>query len=228
MKIVEIIVLMGTQCVSPIQHAPMMTEVSKVPCAVVIEKDTVTSQMEVSPPAAVNHPTVSKAMVRLSAQTGNAVAAAPAAPQPFRIEPAAAARRAAIASPIMPPLPPGAGKPLQEPLSPPAAMAPEAETIPPPEQQVASLVEEPQDAAAAPEPPETAAAPPAKPEAKAKPAKRKKAGPSRTAGLSDRCKGTATAKWYKNKQGHMKYRCVSGSRSAKPKKAAGTPAKALY
>ena len=223
MKIVEIIVLMGTQCVSPIQHTPSMTEVSKVQCAVVIEKDSVTNTVEVSPPAAVNHPTVSEAMARLSKQSLPAVAAVPAA-QPFRIVPAAVAPREAEAQ-VLPP------KPL-EPASVPDAVpeiarpAPvgQPQADPPADTDIASLQPQPEAAAGQ---DAAVAEPEAKPKAESKtpkPGKTTSARKPRTtksataAKLPDRCSGNAVAKWYTSKNGHKKYRCVKGSgTSAKPK-----------
>jgi hypothetical protein len=225
MKIVEIIVLMGTQCVSPIQHSQMMTEVSKVPCAVVIEKDSVTNLVEVSPPAAVNHPTVSEAMTRLAGQTAGTAVAAAATSQPFRIEPAAAARRGAIA-PLMPPRPLDGVKPLQEPLALPPEFEAQADEPPAePTPETASLATEP-SADAAPEEPKAeteAEAEPPKPAAKAKTTQKKKAASTRTAKLPDRCKGRSVAKWYTNKEGRRKYRCVAPGKSAKSASKATNP-----
>lgn len=216
MKIVEIIVLMGTQCISPIQHTPSMTEVSKVQCAVVIEKDSVSNTVEVSPPAAVNHPTVSEAMARLSKQAMPATTAAPAS-QPFRIVPAAVARRAAEAQflpskPLEPDRIPDAGMEIAppSPIGLPAAM-------PPAGAEVASLQAGPQEIEAA------AAEPDAEPKVAITTPKPKKTATARKARnttsktatkLPGRCTGTARAQWYTNKDGQKRYRCVKGSAAA--------------
>ena len=62
MKTIELVFLIGSQCVSPVQDAPGFTEVAKVQCAVVIEKDTETNVVTVTPPGAATIPRVVEAM----------------------------------------------------------------------------------------------------------------------------------------------------------------------
>ena len=40
MRLIEVVMLVGAHCVSPVEHSQMMTDAAKVQCAVVIEKDT--------------------------------------------------------------------------------------------------------------------------------------------------------------------------------------------
>ena len=62
MKTIELIFLIGSQCVSPVEAAPGFTEVAKVQCAVVIEKDTETNLVIVTPESAASIPRVAEAM----------------------------------------------------------------------------------------------------------------------------------------------------------------------
>ncbi|WP_373502281.1 hypothetical protein [Aestuariivirga sp.] len=62
MKSIELIFLIGSQCVSPVEAAPGFTEVAKVQCAVVIERDTETNLVIVTPESAASIPRVAEAM----------------------------------------------------------------------------------------------------------------------------------------------------------------------
>lgn len=67
MKLIEVVFLAGTHCVSPIQHAPPLTEVFKVQCAVVVTADTETDTISVVPETEAGNPLVIAAMGHLQA-----------------------------------------------------------------------------------------------------------------------------------------------------------------
>lgn len=77
MKLVEVVFLIGSHCVSPIEHAVPLTEVFKVQCAVVVERDTTDNSIVVTPATEASNPLVIAAMARLQA-VGNA----PSTPAP--------------------------------------------------------------------------------------------------------------------------------------------------
>ena len=52
MNLVEVVILVGAQCLSPMQSGPGVTEVGKVPCAVLIRQDPATADVEIVPAAA--------------------------------------------------------------------------------------------------------------------------------------------------------------------------------
>lgn len=56
MTLVEVIILLGAQCVSPLESGHALTEASKVPCAVLIRHDPQTSAVEIIPPSAATDP----------------------------------------------------------------------------------------------------------------------------------------------------------------------------
>lgn len=119
MKIVELVFLLGAQCVSPLESHPQHTEVSKVPCAVVIEKDTEAQTVTVSPEWAARLPRVAEAM-KLP------VTAVPAsAPPPVQMPPRPPLAAADVAKAPAPDAPPAA-----EPAPPEAQVA----ALPPDEQ----------------------------------------------------------------------------------------------
>lgn len=62
MRLVEVVVLVGSQCVSPVQQTPHATVASKVPCAVVIHRDTEKNTVAVIPASEKNHPKVREAL----------------------------------------------------------------------------------------------------------------------------------------------------------------------
>ena len=188
MKLVEVVMLMGAHCVSPVEQSQMMTDATKVQCAVVIEKDTDKGTLTVNPREAAADPLVAAAVARF--------AAAPV--DPFsrggtRIVPA----RAPAGAPPVELKAPAAPAAVPPPASPPAV---EASVVANAEakQEVAVL------APAKPQRPSGKPAPAAKQpvEAKAPDAKSADAKPK------GQCKGAAVAKWYKAADGHRKYRCV--------------------
>lgn len=67
MKLVEVVMLVGAHCVSPVEHSHMMTDAAKVQCAVVIEKDTDKGTLSVTPPGAAADPQVAAALTRFDA-----------------------------------------------------------------------------------------------------------------------------------------------------------------
>jgi len=64
MRLVEVVMLMGAHCVSPVEHSALVTEAGKVQCAVVIEKDTDRGTMTVTPGGAASDPQVMAAIER--------------------------------------------------------------------------------------------------------------------------------------------------------------------
>ena len=95
MKLIEIVVLVGAHCVSPVQHTTNATEAGKVHCAVVIEKDTQAGTLRIVPAGASREPEVVAVLNRLDtaapAPTIAAVAGPPvsAAPTPAIVPPPA-------------------------------------------------------------------------------------------------------------------------------------------
>ena len=70
MKLVEVVFLVGTQCVSPVQTVPHVTVAGKVQCAVVIHQDTEQNKFYVTPGSKANHPSVRLALRRAMQATG--------------------------------------------------------------------------------------------------------------------------------------------------------------
>lgn len=68
MRLIEVVVLMGAHCVSPVQHTPSMTEAGKVQCAVMVEKDTESGNLKVTPETAAQDPRVTEAIRKLEAE----------------------------------------------------------------------------------------------------------------------------------------------------------------
>lgn len=75
MKLIEVVVLLGAHCVSPVQQADAVTEVGKVQCAVMVEQDTGTGRVTVTPREATARPEVAEVLNRIAA--GSAAGAAP-------------------------------------------------------------------------------------------------------------------------------------------------------
>jgi hypothetical protein len=184
MKLIEIVVLLGAQCISPVQHSAANTEVQKVQCAVVIEQDTSAGTVRIVPAGASTRPEVVAVLDRIGSEQAERIAPAGAPPP----DPSAIA-----------------GAPPQR-----AAAA----IAPPPEQLAAAEAKPVVDAATPAEAPaqeepaaqETAAEPAAKPE-KAKD-KEKETAEAPAPGIVTKCKGKAEARWYTNDEGRKKYRCV--------------------
>ena len=98
MKIIEVVVLLGAHCISPVQHADAVTEVGKVQCAAMVEQDTVTGRVTVTPREAALQPAVKAVLQRIAA--GSAAGAEPGT----RIEPAWAKPAAQQSAPAQKPL----------------------------------------------------------------------------------------------------------------------------
>ena len=85
MKLIEVVVLMGAHCVSPVQHTANSTEAGKVHCAVMIEKDTQAGTLRIVPAGASHEPEVVAVIKRLDTAAPAAepvVAKVRTAPQP--------------------------------------------------------------------------------------------------------------------------------------------------
>lgn len=196
MRLVEVVMLMGAHCVSPVEHSQLMTEATKVQCAVVVEKDTDSGTLRVTPQAASGDPRVAKAVAHLNgvAQTGARIVPTGAPP----VSPSAQVQ----------PAPAAAANPPAQPLVPPT----DEKIVAAEDVAAAPAAQEPAPAAE-PATRKVVAAPPAEPKklaaATPAPAQKKKqqaeAAPKQPAG---QCKGAAVAKWYKAADGHRKYRCV--------------------
>ena len=191
MRLVEVVMLMGAHCVSPVEHSHMMTEATKVQCAVVIEKNTDSGTVTVTPQDAARDPQVTAAMARFSAAPVDAVNAdvtrivpawAPAGSPPTEVKPP-------LAMPIAPPPEATSATTGQDATSGPV--------VPEPEKKVATLTAPPQKPATA----RKAAAP----RKQVKAGRPQKAATARPAG---QCKGTTTAKWYTAADGKKSFRCV--------------------
>ncbi len=81
MNLVEVVILVGSQCLSPIESGPGLTEVGKVPCAVVVRADPQTSDVEIVPASAATDPAVIAMLVkpRNVIVAGNTIRQQPAA-----------------------------------------------------------------------------------------------------------------------------------------------------
>jgi len=179
MKLIEVVVLLGAQCISPVQHTGTATEAAKVQCAVVIEKDTEAGTLRIMPAGASRQPEVVAVLERLEDDART-------------IEPAAA-----------PPSPPVAA-PVIAPPAPLAATAPE----PPPAAEARPVAQEPQpEAVRAAKPKETPKAA-AKVKARTKIAPSQEEKRAEKASAKSKCIGEAKPKWYTNAEGRRKYRCV--------------------
>jgi len=66
MRLIEVVVLMGAHCVSPVEHTPLMTQAAKVQCAVVVEKDTEQGVVKVTPQEATSDPKVAAVVARFN------------------------------------------------------------------------------------------------------------------------------------------------------------------
>lgn len=197
MKLVEVVIMTGVQCISPVENTPVKTEVGKVWCAVVVEKDTAANRVEVTPHTETANPAVRMALQRMDAQAGllpksqllkivpasalpeqRAAMLVPDAPSPDeRIEPVA---RMDVAVP----------KPLPRPDD--AAEA----GLPQPEPEVVAALDEPSVQEPAVE------EPPVK-----KVTSTKKRASSAKKKRTDICSPPRKAVWYTNKAGQRKYRC---------------------
>lgn len=114
MTLVEVVILVGAQCVSPLESGPGFTEAGKVSCAALIRHDAQTGEIEILPSAAATDPDVIAMLVkprpvRLAGRPGRLPMAAATevtariSPAPrTRIEPASAAVEPQSMSPPKP------------------------------------------------------------------------------------------------------------------------------
>lgn len=212
MRLVEVVMLMGAHCVSPVEHSALVTEAGKVQCAVVIEKDTDRGTMTVTPGGAASDPQVMAAIERFRTApvdplTGGGTkivpAWAPAGSPPVEVkQPVSGA--VSVPPPIAPPADELAAVAPAAPPAPPttaAAPPPVAAAKPAPETKVATLVPPPQK----------------RPEVRHAPARKQAASVSEPAPKqSGQCRGNAVPKWYKAADGHRKYRCVKPAGDSAP------------
>lgn len=193
MRLIEVVMLMGAHCVSPVEHSTLMTDATKVQCAVVMEKDTERGTLTVTPPAAAADPQVAAAVER------------------FRLAPVDGAGGTKIVPAWAPAgVPPSEVKPTRQ--EPPAA--PRAATPPPATLQASETPPVPPEAGAKPEarlallsPPPPKRTPARATVAPARPKAATKQGAA-TPKAASQCKGSAVAKWYTTGDGRKKYRCV--------------------
>ena len=203
MKLVEVVILAGTHCISPLQHADGLTDAGKVSCAVIVEKDSETNTVTVMPSWQAGAPEVRLAIGgNRNSLPGPQVATAPE----LRIEPAAARP-----TPAAPPPSPAAPDPALTPSEQLPATA-GGETPPAPNQ--------PEDAAQ--DPAETQLGDAGQSDVMASENPKAQDRPVRVAALesappklqrtiranSGACMGEARPAWYTNKDGRRKYRCV--------------------
>jgi hypothetical protein len=206
MKLVEVVILTGLQCVSPTQNTSLSTEVSKVWCAVIVESDAEAKTIAVTPRSQVDHPMVKSVLTRIALawtppdkrvllQSGLKVI--DPAPKPVATSPQAAPAAQNMKSATLIAKTPAPLPATETPV--PTASTDEApDTVgdgASPEDTVAAIGETP-----APETQTAALATEAEPPAK-KPAK--KSGKKR----SDVCRSGTKAVWYTNSEGRKKYRC---------------------
>ena len=64
MNLVEVVILVGAQCLSPMESGPGITEVGKVPCAVLIRNDPHTAEIDIVPASAATDPDVIAMLVK--------------------------------------------------------------------------------------------------------------------------------------------------------------------
>lgn len=64
MTLVEVVILLGSQCLSPLESGGGLTEATKVPCAVLIRHDPQTAEVEIVPPSAATDPALIAMLVK--------------------------------------------------------------------------------------------------------------------------------------------------------------------
>jgi hypothetical protein len=74
MTLIEVVLLSGVHCLSPVEEAKAATIVAKVPCAVVIRLDDKTGDVDFTPPAAASNPQVIAMLVKPPAEEALPVA----------------------------------------------------------------------------------------------------------------------------------------------------------
>lgn len=226
MKLIEVIILTGVHCASPVQHSTQATEAGKVWCAVIVEADSVTKSAEVSPPGEARNPLVVAALKRLDATLETP---AGAEPPPVDLDAIAAQVAAGPGSSIT--VAPENADEVSRLAAMPPEPQPEAEPSEPASAAQATLQGEPQPASSQPEMPEpgavtpetvpagetsaqpsetetvTAAEKPPEAKTKTRTASTKKKKKVTTKRRTDVCGKTTRAVWYTNKDGKRKYRC---------------------
>ena len=193
MKLIEVVVLAGTHCISPVQHGAATTEVAKVECAVMVEKDDASGEIVVRPAEAAGKPEVLAVVRRMVSTPADTTRIEPAFAPPSTNQPQRAKR----------PLEPAQPAAETTDLAPPSAEETAAEPI------KEAALDKPE-----PEPKKTVAK---KPSLKKQAARKTKAKNQHVATKQDEkgsgaCKGAATPQWYTNADGRRKYRCVTGLR----------------
>ncbi len=101
MTLIEVVILAGVQCLSPVETAGSKTIAAKVPCAVLIRLDRETGDVDFTPPAAATNPQVIAMLVKPGPQEnpdvpgqiaeGDAQEPPLPPPKPARVEKASAA-----------------------------------------------------------------------------------------------------------------------------------------
>ena len=223
MKLVEIVVLVGSQCVSPVQQTPHVTVAYKVPCAVVIQRDTEQNSAAVIPASGVNHPRVRAALglpmedASQPLKTGSLPETAPSAAKPmvkvFRPKPVASST---TGSPVAKKVPVQSGPPQpvpetvvaveEPPQIEPASSGPDQLVEKQPNAAGGLATTEPQ--AAAETMPETDPSPAPEPRVADRAASADGGTEETTRHRNDKCLGAARPHWYTNKAGKRRYRCV--------------------
>lgn len=82
MKLIEVVVLLGAHCISPVQNTGAATEALKVQCAVVIERDTSAGTVRIVPAGASTRPEVVAVLERRDATRIEQAYANPHSPAP--------------------------------------------------------------------------------------------------------------------------------------------------
>lgn len=82
MNLIEVVILAGVHCLSPVETADGATVAGKVPCAVLIHMNEQTGDVEFMPPAAATDPQVIASLVRSEEAETATLEIAPDGPQP--------------------------------------------------------------------------------------------------------------------------------------------------
>jgi hypothetical protein len=199
MKLVEVVILTGMQCISPVQNTSQATVAAKVWCAVVVEKDTVANAIVVTPQAQANHPAVQGVLQRLSPVAPAQIKSAPLNTPPTD-----------VLSEQRPSMPvPDAGAPADrvQQQAQPEAIAPKP--IPRPDVAAGKPTEtsSPETESETGSTASIDTAPAAAPKAKPDDSKTAAAPQPNVNKRNGQCTGSAKPVWYTNKEGRRKYRC---------------------
>ena len=213
MRLVEVVMLMGAHCVSPVEQTQMMTDVAKVQCAVVVTQDTDKGTTAVTPPEAATNPQVMAAIERMHIASvamlnGGATiepARAPAG-SPTREIKLPVARAPVVPEPAAPVANDVTSNDAGGNAAPVKPIAATQVTTPsaPVEKKVATL---------APPPPKGASAKSAEGPKKTHAASPQK---SSAAKHANQCKAPSVLKWYRTSDGGKKYHCVKPARDNAP------------